>query len=463
MSQDTIAAIATPHGSGGIGIVRLSGPDAIAIIKRIFKPDEKSGPSMKAFPAPRFMHLGYIMDNELEIARDEVLVCVMPGPKSYTSEDVVEIQCHGGHAVIEAVLRLVIKKGARMAGPGEFTLRAFLNGRIDLTQAEAVADLINAKSDFATQSAMRQLSGGLKDVVDDHLACLKNELAILQAIIEFPEDIDEEYNFDRLNKVLKKKLLPGARDLLKNYEKGKIFQQGICINIVGRPNVGKSSLLNRMIKREKAIVTDIPGTTRDVIEEQIMISGIPVKIMDTAGIHATDNIIEKIGIQKTEKTIEIADIVLFVLDGEQGIEETDRVIIEKIRQKRKIVVINKCDLNPGKKLPLKEGDRYTDAIWVSALTGEGIDGLENIIVETCREGTDGFNSKHIIPNFRQNTLLEEYIVCLEQSVQALIENPVEDLVAEDITQSVQILQRINGQRVDSDVLEQIFNQFCIGK
>src|SRR5512139_937523 len=371
---DTIAAIATPYGVGGIGIVRLSGPSVLAIARRLFTPKKDS----LQLISHRF-HYGEIIDPEKGVPTDEVLLVYMESPKTYTREDVVEIHCHGGYLILQKVLELVLREGARMAQPGEFTKRAFLNGRIDLTQAEAVIDLIRARTQTSLEIAGQQLRGGLFKEMAELKAKLIKNLALIEAHIDFPEEEMEPIAFGELKRDMER-MIQTVKEWIASYEEGRIFREGISCAIVGKTNVGKSSLLNVLLKEERAIVTPIPGTTRDVIEEVLNIYGIPVRLMDTAGLRKPADTIEQEGVRRARERVADSDLVLLMLDGSRALDGDDLEIFGEIKGKKRVVIVNKNDLPLGISLD-KVKNRFQEdpVILISALKNEGIDGLKKTI------------------------------------------------------------------------------------
>ena len=435
---DTIAAIATPLGTGGVGVIRISGSKAFDIIKKIF--------SSANFEPRKFNH-GWILDGEIKI--DEVIVLPFFAPNSYTGEDVIEIQCHGGIQVVKNILNLVLKNGARMAERGEFTKRAFLNKRMDLSQAEAVADIIHSKtSDFAKVS-VRNLSGVLKEKIQE----IRNEifeiLSKITAGIDFPEDVKEpeyEYLIEKFVSIISsvEKVLAGA-------ETSNVFRQGISVAIAGKPNVGKSSLFNSLLSLERAIVTDIAGTTRDILRETLDL-GVPVTLIDTAGIRESSEKVEKIGIDYSKQSLSEADLVLFVYDASRGIEKEDEEILALLDGKRYIKVANKSDLNEKKE---------DDAIYISALTGEGIDYLKKSLIDAvCKFEPENLD---FVTNARQQECLRKAKNSLEQALLAANVHELQDLISIDVKSALLVLDELTGELITDDILNNIFDHFCIGK
>jgi len=449
--DDTIAAISTPIGSAGIGIVRLSGKRAVTIAESIFR-----GKKKKLAEAPAFsITYGHIINMNEEVI-DEVLVSVMRAPKSFTAEDVVEINCHGGVVAVRKVMEMVLKGGARLAEPGEFSKRAFLNGRIDLAQAESIIDLINAKTEKSLQVAVGQLTGTLSDKIRYMRRQLLELIAHIEAGIDFPEDDIEEITVT----IIKKRLfevLGDIRMLLETADTGKIFREG-------KPNVGKSSLLNALLREKRAIVTDVPGTTRDIIEEVVSIRGIPLKLVDTAGIRDTEDFVEKIGVERSKEMFIGADLVLFMTDASTGLTEEDREIIKLMKNKNSLVIINKTDLK--KQTDFSEikglvGEK--DTVEMSLLTGEGLEVLEEKIEQLVYAGRVFVQDDVMITNIRHKNSLALVQKSLEEAVNTInAEMPV-DCVAIDLKAAWETLGEITGETVSEDLIDQIFSQFCIGK
>ncbi len=460
MNHDTIAAIATPIG-GGIGIIRISGPQAEPLARRIFQ--TAGGNAADGNWNSHHLYYGRIVDCVNNQTIDEVLLAVMRAPHSYTREDVVEIQSHGGAAVLSQILELVVRLGARPAQPGEFTRRAFLNGRIDLSQAEAVADLINARSRRALEIANSHLSGQLKRQVERWTERLQVRLAELQAEIEFGDQLEADPDRQALCKEIENELLAPIAALLEDFEHGHALRDGVRLSIAGRPNVGKSSLLNRLLGQEKAIVTAFAGTTRDPIEQACAIRGIPVTLVDTAGIRSSDDPIECLGVGKAREAIGAADIVLFVVESTAPMNQEDRVALETARGSKLILVVNKIDLVEGRPYRLPGPHEPAAAVvGVSALNGEGIAELEQVIAEQCI-ATDKLSSSMLIPTVRQKVELETASGSLQRARDGLLHGIGEDLVVCDLSDAVQAFQRITGEQAGPDLLDRIFSRFCIGK
>ncbi len=470
MELDTIAAIATPLGSSGIGIIRISGTTSLSIALKLFRmpvhppSNDTSDPDLFSGLSTHRLRYGHIYDPESGQIVDEVLAAYMKAPKSYTREDVVEIQSHGGPIVQRKILDLVLGCGARLAEPGEFTKRAFLNGRIDLSQAEAVAEVISAKSDAALQLAARQLTGRMKSMIRSIVQKITSIQAEIEARIDFIEDLGDEAETEALRLALDQEIIAPVRKLIDDYSKGHILRDGLRMDIVGRPNVGKSSLLNRLIRKDKAIVTPIPGTTRDLVEDYFCIGGIPVLITDTAGLHATDDPVEIIGMQKTRDNILRSDLVLFVIDGCAPNETGDDAVFEQINARNIILVVNKCDLlSSGRQLALPQQYRHLPTVTISALNGDGVDELERTIQEVCLNGVFIDPGRDLVPTLRQRTALEQALEPLSRAYESLVGSGADELVAEDLESAKRSLSRILGEDVAHDVLDEIFRNFCIGK
>jgi tRNA modification GTPase len=475
MDNSTIAAIATPGGRGGIGIIKISGSMAVSIASAVFTPAATPKPSIPDIPSsPKAsgaggfdshrLNYGHIVDPGTGRIIDEVLLSVMQAPRSYTREDVVEINAHGGQVALNAILELVCRLGARVAEPGEFTLRAFLNGRIDLTQAEAVIDIINARTDKSLQIATAQVDGKLGRAVEEIQQRLIDLLAQAEAAIDFPDDVEEIVEPANTAADIETGIVEPLRALIRHHIDGRIIRDGLRVAVTGRPNVGKSSLLNCLVNKERAIVTDVPGTTRDMIEEALNIKGYPVILADTAGLHDTEDPIESLGIQKTIENVNGADLVLFMLEANCPVTADDRSIFEQINAKPMIVVMNKIDLTTGDaacKLPASWGE--IDCVHTSALYDRGIDLLKDRIVETGF-GTEPLDLESVIvPNVRQKLLMEESFREAEAICRELKNGTPMELVAIHLQGAVDLLGQILGTNVKVDLLDQIFSRFCIGK
>ncbi|MFQ3573668.1 MAG: tRNA uridine-5-carboxymethylaminomethyl(34) synthesis GTPase MnmE [Thermodesulfovibrionales bacterium] len=458
--KDTIAAISTPIGAGGIGIIRVSGCNSIPAVERIFLPKKQSNISQAK---SHTIHYGYILDNDERI--DEVLVTVMRAPKTYTREDVVEINCHGGYITLSKILNLLLRNGVRLADPGEFTLRAFLNGRIDLTKAEAVMDIISAKSEGAMRLAMRQLQGYLNDTINEIEDKIVDMVSLYEAHIDFPE---EDLNSDDMNKVISdiEDVIRRLKRLSDSFDYARLMKDGVGVSIIGAPNVGKSSLLNRLILRDRAIVTPVPGTTRDIIEEDLNIRGLPVKIIDTAGIRDTNDIIEQEGIRRTKKAIEMADIVIIVCDISKGIDQNDIFMIDETRDKKTIIAINKVDITGIENAKQKSSKLSGHNIcYISATTGFGIEELKGLIFNLAVGCGDIVSSADIIvSNERHKNLIDLALKSLENSLKEINQGSPIDIIILPLRESLLYIGELTGKVISDDtILDRIFNRFCIGK
>lgn len=457
---DTIAAIATAISDSGIGIIRISGPEAIDIANKIYKSKNKKL-NLSDFKT-HTIHYGFIYDGDMLI--DEVMVSIMKAPNSYTMEDVVEINCHGGVVVMNKVLECTLKYGARLAEPGEFTKRAFLNGRIDLSRAEAVMDLIHAKNEYALQSSINQLQGSVANKIKELRAKVLYELAYIESALDDPEHISLDGYCDRLSSVVEsisfdiKKLIDGSN-------KGKLLKDGISTVIVGKPNAGKSSFLNALLGEEKAIVTNIAGTTRDIIEETVRFHGINLNLVDTAGIHDTDDVVEKIGVEKARKYASVSDLVLFIVDSSVPLDENDLEIISLIKDKKVIVLLNKSDLNSfvSDKDILTAFQKDVYILKVSAKNNDGIDVFEKLIKDMFFDGTISVNNELFITNQRHKEALISAFDSLEQVKESLRNEMPEDFYSIDLMACYSSLGSIIGEEVEDDLVTEIFSKFCMGK
>ena len=461
-TDDTIAAISTPLGEGGIGIVRLSGRDSLQIAERIFlSPRNRFLRDLKSY---RVSH-GYINDPVTGKKIDEVLVSVMRSPHSYTKEDVVEINCHGGMITLRKVLEIVLKQGARLADPGEFTKRAFMSGRIDLSQAEAVIDLIRSRTDESRRIAIEQLQGGLSEKITALRDGLVDICANVEAYIDFPEDeIETAAKLELLESM--KEIGKQLRRLLKTYDEGRFFREGLSTAIVGRPNVGKSSLLNALLGRERAIVTEMPGTTRDVIEESLNINGLPLRLMDTAGIRDVKDIAEKEGVKRSLRSMENADLVIAIFDQSEPLWREDFEVIEKIRDKNAIAVMNKCDLRSGFDESILLSQLARDAshvLRISASRGDGLEELKDVIFNSCLRDWKEEREGVVVTNIRHKTSIGNALTSLEKAGYVLTENQPVEILALELRDSMDRLGEIVGIVTTEDILNKIFSDFCIGK
>ena len=475
MNDSTITAVATPPGSGGIGIIKISGKDALSIAESIFikhqrqKLSEKSGRNKGLFNKrikfeSHKLYLGNIIDKEKGKKIDEVLLAVMKAPNSYTREDVVEINAHSGQIALNEIINLILKKGARLAQPGEFTKRAFINGRIDLTQAEAVIDIINARTEKSLEIASSQIEGKLKNKISSIRDSLIKLLSEIEAGIDFPEEEIEGLDNDDIIERIKKEITKPLKDLLKNYEKGHVFKEGIRLVVAGKPNVGKSSLMNRMANKERAIVTALPGTTRDIIEETININGIPAIISDTAGLHNSKDPVEVLGIEKAYEQIKISDIVLFMIDASLELTKEDYKILKDLKHKEKIIIINKIDLvNKNYVFVKPERWRGIETVKISALYNRGIDKLKRVITNIVTDGLSIINNNSIIPNLRHKIEIEKCLKTSSRIKEGLKEETAFELIAIDLKEAIDSLGEIIGVSIKEEILDKIFSRFCIGK
>jgi tRNA modification GTPase len=455
LEQDTICAVSTPPGEGGIGIIRISGKDALNIAEKVFKPRTDNDIPRAA---THTLHYGHVIDPATGETVDEVLMSVMRGPATYTREDVVEINCHGGMMPLWRTMGLLINAGARQAEPGEFTKRAFLNGRIDLAQAEAVMDIIRAKTDLSHRAANELLLGGLSAEISRLRDRLVSLIASVEAGIDFPEeDIETESGTPLADEV--SGIITAIEELLLSFTYGRILRDGFATAIVGRPNVGKSSLLNALLKQNRAIVTEIPGTTRDVLEEYLSISGVPIKILDTAGIRHTHDTVEQEGVRRSLAAIESADIVLVVLDGSEKLTDEDQRVLEEVKGRNAIAIINKSDL--PRKLERLAGPYIQ--VSLSCRTGDGLDGLKRAVSDMVKQGTIGSREHAWAVNQRHKTALAQTKESLQKSLDSIKSNLSPEFVAVDLRGALDSLGLIIGATYTEDILERIFNDFCIGK
>ncbi|SDU55521.1 tRNA uridine-5-carboxymethylaminomethyl(34) synthesis GTPase MnmE [Desulfobacula phenolica] len=460
---DTIAAIATPYGSGGIGVIRISGPKAFDIAAVLFSTTKHWPKGCKKLESHKVYH-GYVFDRKNISVIDEVLLITMKAPSSYTAEDVVEIQAHAGTIVLRTILDEILSCGARLSEPGEFTKRAFLNQRIDLTQAEAVADIINAKSVNALKFAASQNLGTLKSSIQELRQKLIQFLSLLEVNIDFPDDVDP-FEPSQKEMELVDDVLKTCREFIRQHEDACFLKDGIRIAICGAPNVGKSSLMNRLLAQDRSIVTAIPGTTRDPIEEGLNIEGIPFVIADTAGIHQTDDLVEIIGIEKAKDHIIASDIVLFMKEPDTVFSDREfekMVPLENQAGKKVIFVINKIDLDKGNLPTLSEKYRHIPTIEISALLNKGINKLKQKIV-TISIGHLDMEKSSVIPNLRHKKALEQTVASLEAVKTGLANKLEEEILAIDVKSSIDFLGTITGETASLDILDNIFSNFCIGK
>lgn len=456
MKTDTIAAIATGMSNSGIGIIRISGDEAIAVADRVFFP--KNNRSLNESPS-HTIHYGYIKDQKIMV--DEVLVMLMRAPNSYTREDTVEINCHGGVLVMQKVLETVIKYGARPAEPGEFTKRAFLNGRIDLTQAESVIDIINSKNDFALRSSINQLQGSILNKINEIREKLIHETAFIESAIDDPEHYSLDGYANQLSTVISD-IEQEIEHLLDTADNGRILKEGIHTVIVGKPNVGKSSVLNVLVGSNRAIVTDVAGTTRDVLEEHINFNGISLNIIDTAGIRKTDDIVEKIGVDKAKEYLKHADLVLYVIDRSSALTEEDIEIAKMIQGKNVIVLLNKSDLE--QQVSMNEIQQISEyVISVSAKEGDGMDELTELIGRLFLHGKISMNDEILITNIRHKNALLEALESLKMVDESIHNQMSEDFYSIDLLNAYEALGSIIGESIEDDLADEIFSKFCMGK
>ncbi|MDO4634893.1 MAG: tRNA uridine-5-carboxymethylaminomethyl(34) synthesis GTPase MnmE [Streptococcus sp.] len=451
---DTITAISTPLGEGAISIIRLSGTEALDIISKVFK-----GKNLKKVTS-HTINYGHIFDPKRNELIDEVMVSIMLAPKTFTRETIVEINSHGGIAVTNDILQLLIRQGARLAEPGEFTKRAFLNGRIDLTQAEAVMDIIRAKTDKAMNNAVKQLDGSLSELINDTRQEILNTLAQVEVNIDYPEYDDVEEVTTKLIQEKTKAFQDLLENLLNTAKRGKILREGLSTAIIGRPNVGKSSLLNNLIREDKAIVTDIEGTTRDIIEEYVNIKGVPLKLIDTAGIRDTLDVVEKIGVERSKKALSDAELVLLVLNASEPLTPQDKELLELSKNSNRIILLNKTDL-PQK---IEKDNLPNDIIEISVLENKNISAIEDEINKLFFD-TDDIQEKDAtyLSNSRHISLIEQAIDSLNAVNQGLDMGMPVDLLQIDLTRTWEILGEITGESAPDELITKLFSQFCLGK
>ena len=456
--ETTIAAISTAMSASGIGIVRMSGPESMDVISRIYR-SKNGGKNIKEVKS-HTIHYGYIFDGEEVV--DEVLVMVMRAPRTYTGEDTVEIDCHGGVYAMKKVLETVLRNGAQIAEPGEFTKRAFLNGRLDLSQAEAVMDVIQAKSAVALKSSLQQLKGSVLRAIKEIRSSILYQIAFIESALDDPEHISLEGYPEKLRKIVDEEY-EKVETLLKSADDGRMIQEGIKTVILGKPNAGKSSLLNFLVGEDRAIVTDIAGTTRDTLEEYISLHGISLRIIDTAGIRETEDVVEKIGVGKAKKMAEDADLILYVVDSSLPLDENDREIMELLGGRKSIVIYNKTDLESAvdiKKLKEKTG---SPVIPVSVVEETGITELEETIKKMFFRGEISFDDEVYITNARHKTALEEALESLKMVRESIETAMSEDFFSIDLMSAYESLGKIVGESVGEDLVNEIFSRFCVGK
>ena len=451
MKKDTIAAIATAMSNSGIGIVRISGEESIDIVKKIY-----SGKELK----DHAIHYGYIKDGEETI--DEVLVMIMKGPHSFTGEDTVEINCHGGVYVVKRILETVIKYGARPAKPGEFTKRAFLNGKMDLSQAEAVIDIINSKNEYALKSSVSQLKGNVQKKIKEIRAEILYHTAFIETALDDPEHISVDGYGEKL-KITVNYLLEELNKLIKSSDNGRMIKEGIKTVIVGKPNAGKSSLLNVLVGEDRAIVTDIAGTTRDVLEESISLHGISLNIMDTAGIRDTEDVVEKIGVNKAKEQASEADLIIYVVDASRELDQNDFDIMEMICNKKSIILLNKSDLATVVTKDMIQSHIDKPMIEISAKEESGIEELEVTLKNMFFDGKISFNDEVYITNIRHKTALLNAYESLQKVIYSIENDMPEDFYSIDLLDAYESLGSITGETIGEDLVNEIFSKFCMGK
>lgn len=458
MKSDTIAAIATAMTPSGIGIIRISGDDSFELIDKIYK--SKSGKKLLSQCDSHTVHYGFIYDGDEKI--DEVMVLIMRAPNTYTREDTIEIDCHGGVFVMKRILETVIKYGARPAEPGEFTKRAFLNGRIDLSQAESVIDVINSKNEFALKNSLSQLNGAVLDSIKQIREVLLHEIAFIESALDDPEHISLNSYPQKLLLIVDNQM-KSIDKLLKSSDNGRILKEGINTVIVGKPNAGKSSLLNILVGADRAIVTDIAGTTRDVLEEQINLDGITLNLVDTAGIRDTDDIVEKIGVDRAKQYADSADLIIYVIDSSTELDDNDFSIIDILKDKNVIVLLNKSDLSTITTEDIVKKYLNKPVIYISARDRTGIDELESKISEMFLHGQVSFNDEVYITNIRHKNSLTEALNSLKLVVESINNDMPEDFYSIDLMNAYEELGLIIGEAVEDDLMQEIFSKFCMGK
>lgn len=463
MKTDTIAAIATGMSNSGIGIVRISGPEAVETAEKVYR--SKNGKKRLSEQKTHTVHYGYIYDGGEMI--DEVMVLIMRGPNSFTAEDTVEIDCHGGMLVMKKILEAILKNGARAAEPGEFTKRAFLNGRIDLTKAEAVMDLIQSENEYALKSSVNQLKGKVYDKIKELREKIIYEIAFIESALDDPEHISTEGYSDKL-KVIVDDLLQELSEMIRTFDNGRIIKEGIQVVILGKPNAGKSSLLNKLLGEEKAIVTDVAGTTRDVLEQFINLDGIGIHIVDTAGIRDTEDIVEKIGVDRARDKARDADLIIYVVDSSQNLSEDDFKIMDMMSDKKSIILLNKSDLNTVISMEYMEevckDFKEDHVILNTSMTEEsGLKELEETMKEMFIHGKIDINEEVTITNLRHKEALTESKDSLMLVKKSLLDEMPEDFYSIDLMNAYAALGRIIGEEVGEDLVNEIFSKFCMGK
>ncbi|HCV9483569.1 TPA: tRNA uridine-5-carboxymethylaminomethyl(34) synthesis GTPase MnmE [Staphylococcus aureus] len=459
MDLDTITSISTPMGEGAIGIVRLSGPQAVEIADKLYK-----GKHLLNDVPSHTINYGHIIDPESKEVVEEVMVSVLRAPKTFTREDIIEINCHGGILTINRVLELTMTYGARMAEPGEFTKRAFLNGRIDLSQAEAVMDFIRSKTDRASKVAMNQIEGRLSDLIKKQRQSILEILAQVEVNIDYPEYDDVEDATTEFLLEQSKEIKQKINRLLDTGAQGKIMREGLSTVIVGKPNVGKSSMLNNLIQDNKAIVTEVAGTTRDVLEEYVNVRGVPLRLVDTAGIRETEDIVEKIGVERSRKALSQADLILFVLNNNEALTQEDYTLYEVVKNEDVIVIVNKMDLEQNIDInEIKDMIGDTPLIQTSMLKQEGIDELEIQIRDLFFGGEVQNQDMTYVSNSRHISLLKQARQTIQDAIDAAESGVPMDMVQIDLTRTWEILGEIIGETASDELIDQLFSQFCLGK
>lgn len=455
---DTIAAAATAMGSAGIGIIRISGTDAFAVLEKVFRP--KNEKKVMSEQPGYTVHYGMAVDGEQVL--DEVLVMLMRGPHSYTAEDTAEINCHGGRLVMQKILEAVLKNGARAAEPGEFTKRAFLNGRMDLSQAEAVMDLIQSKNEMALKSSLAQLKGNVRQEIEKLRAQILYEMAFVEAALDDPEHISlDGYSEELLEKM--RGIAAKVERLLKSSESGRMLKEGIKTVILGKPNAGKSSLLNVLLGEERAIVTEIAGTTRDVLEEQLQLGEVSLQLLDTAGIRSTEDVVEQIGVERARKQAEDADLILYVADSSRVLDESDEEILKLLEGKKALVLLNKSDLDPVITPQIMRERTGHPVLVISAKEGAGIQELEEKIRSLFFRGEVDFNDEVLITNLRQKQALMDASKSLSMVIESIENGMPEDFFTIDLKDAYTSLGFIIGEEIGDDLANEIFGKFCMGK
>ena len=455
---DTIAAAATAMGSAGIGIIRISGTDAFAVLEKVFRP--KNEKKVMSEQPGYTVHYGMAVDGEQVL--DEVLVMLMRGPHSYTAEDTAEIDCHGGRLVMQKILEAVLKNGARAAEPGEFTKRAFLNGRMDLSQAEAVMDLIQSKNEMALKSSLAQLKGNVRQEIEKLRAQILYEMAFVEAALDDPEHISlDGYSEELLEKM--RGIAAEVERLLKSSESGRMLKEGIKTVILGKPNAGKSSLLNVLLGEERAIVTEIAGTTRDVLEEQLQLGEVSLQLLDTAGIRSTKDVVEQIGVERARKQAEDADLILYVADSSRVLDESDEEILKLLEGKKALVLLNKSDLDPVITPQIMRERTGHPVLVISAKEGAGIQELEEKIRSLFFRGEVDFNDEVLITNLRQKQALMDASKSLSMVIESIENGMPEDFFTIDLKDAYTSLGFIIGEEIGDDLVNEIFGKFCMGK